>query len=182
MADYRRLLACGMMLLLAGLPLAQAQSPGATDDSCRKFVQNFYGWYLPRAKKYRSGPASDLVLKYRSRTLSHELFSQLKADSEAQAKSDEIVGLDFDPFLSAQDDGFERCTAGKVTVKALRYLVEVTCVYPGANADRAKIIPELEFRGTQWLFLNFHYQIDAKEFDLLTLLKQLREERQTPAK
>src|ERR1051325_600832 len=68
------------------------------------FVQEFYSWYVPVAAKSRSGRASDLALSSLASAFESSLVRQLKEDSDAQAKvSGDIVGLDFDPFLAAQD-------------------------------------------------------------------------------
>ncbi|HET6936477.1 MAG TPA: hypothetical protein VFI72_16665, partial [Candidatus Angelobacter sp.] len=72
--------------------------------SCKAFVQGFYHWYVPLAHRENlKGPASDLALKHKASAFSARLHQALNADSEAQARSKELVGLDFDPFLNSQD-------------------------------------------------------------------------------
>jgi len=152
------------------------------EASCRKFVQQFYNWYLPKAKDEHSGRAGDIVLKYRSNSFSLELRKRLKEDSDAQAKSEDLVGLDFDPFLNTQDPDFQRCTVGKVVVKTESYWAEVSCVFPGPNPSKSQIMAELISQQGRWLFVNFHYREDSKESDLLSILKGLRKERQEKTK
>src|SRR5262249_19447172 len=153
-----------------------------TEDSCRKFVQQFYDWYLPQAKKEHSPSPGDIVVKYKSQSFSRELRVRLKEDSDAQTRSHDIVALDFDPFLNTQDPGFERCTVGKIVRESASYRAEVTCVFPGANAEKSKIMPELVLNEGRWLFVNFHYREGAKAYDLLSMLKDLRKNRQKGTK
>jgi len=181
MTISQKLLCCSLLLLLTnGQP--SAQTPNATETSCRKFVQQFYDWYLPKARTAKVR-AADIVLRYKSDAFSPELRRQLKADSTAQAKArGELVGLDFDPFLNTQDPSFERCTVGKIASKGGSYWAEVTCKFPGANGEQAHVTPELIFQQGRWVFVNFHYQEGSKEYDLLGMLKALSEERKPHSK
>jgi len=181
MTTFRRTF-CGLLALLISCNLFQGQAPTSVgNDSCRRFVQAFYDWYLPRAKKTR-GTASNLVLKYRSTDLSLELRKRLKEDSDAQARSRDLVGLDFDPFLNTQDDSFERCTVEHVFRKNSNYWAQVTCVFPGPNPSKAQIMPEVMPQGERWQFVNFHYHDDSGDTDLLSILKDLQNERQPKKK
>jgi hypothetical protein len=173
---------CGLVFWLTCGPLySQTQASQGTEASCRQFVQQFYDWYLPKARTGKARPA-DLVLKYKSSVLSPELAKQLKADSDAQAKAKgELVGLDFDPFLSTQDPDFERCTTAKVIAKGASCRVDVSCNFPRQPAEKP-VTPELTFTNNQWLFVNFHYHYDSKDDDLLNLLKKLHEPRKPKSK
>lgn len=182
MTISRRLIcSCVLSLLTFAGSHLQAQTSAGTESSCREFVQKFYDWYLPKARTAKER-ASDIVLKTRSSVLSRELQRQLKADSDAQAKSDDLVGLDFDPFLNTQDPDFESCTVGKTVLKGSGYWADVTCVFPGANASKSHVTAELISHQGQWIFVNFHYQDGSKKYDLLSILKGLREERQPKSK
>ena len=179
----QKLFVCSLIFLFASSQQSpQTQSSNANEDSCRKFVQQFYDWYLPKAKTAKVR-AADIVLKYKSDSFSPELLRQLKADSAAQAKArGEIVGLDFDPFLNTQDPSFKRCTVGKIVPKGNGCRAEVACVFPGANAEQSHVTPELTFEQGHWLFVNFHYQEGSKKYDLLGMLKALRDERKPKSK
>jgi hypothetical protein len=171
---------------LLGLPdLLQAQTTLNDPDalkSARKFVQDFYSWYVPNALKPIN--AMDLALKDRSYVFSPRLFEALKEDSEAQARAREIVGLDFDPFLDTQDPA-ERYQLGRITQKGNTYLVEVFGVYDVRPSDLPEglpeVIAEVARRNGQWVFTNFLYPPLAKQFpdsaNLLALLKGLKEDR-----
>ena len=129
-------------------------------------------------------PAWNLALKYKRSVFSPELFRQLIEDSEAQAKAaGDHVGLDFDPLLSSQDPS-ERFVVGNIARKNDTYLVEVYGMESGKK--RENVVPELVRKNGRWLFVNFHYpdfeHVPRNNGDLLSLLKNLREERQHFAK
>jgi hypothetical protein len=172
---------CLILFFLSVPMFAQAPSSQSTEDSCRRFVQQFYNWYLPKAKSSK-GRASDLVLKYKSSMLSPELAKELKADSAAQDKAKgDLVGLDFDPFLNTQDDSFEKCVTGKVVAQATSCRIEVSCNFPSQKTELL-VTPELTLTNNQWIFVNFHYHTDSGDDDLLHILKGLREERKPKSK
>lgn len=151
-----------------------------TQESCRKFVQAFYDWYLSKdaASGKLSIPSMDAVLKRKADVLSPELHRRLKADSDATEKCQgEICGLDFDPFLSSQDSSphFE---AVRVTRKDSSYWVDV---YGIESAKRREhVVPELVQQNGKWIFVNFHYGKNkwTNDSNLLTILKELQADRQ----
>lgn len=159
---------------------AQPSAPRAGEASCRSFVQKFYDWYVRLAAKAHKIPSCDLAMKTRPSAFSRELRQRLAEDSAAQAKvKDLIVGIDFDPFLNAQDFA-DRYLAQKVTRRSESYLVEVHGITAGKRNQRPDVIPELVQRNGRWTFVNFHYppgEDGSGKSDLLTILKQLREER-----
>src|SRR5438128_5333219 len=67
--------------------------------------------------------------------------------------------------------------AGKVTAKGDAYLVEVFGICEGKKNKTADVTPEVSFKDGKWVFVNFHYGNGGKEDNLLSILKQLREER-----
>src|SRR5262249_33155263 len=106
------------------------------------FVQEFYSWYVPVAANSRSGRPSDLALSTRPSAFDPSLARQLKEDSDAQAKvPGDIVGLDFDPFLAAEDP-CERYEVVNVHTKAESYLVGVRGVGGCEKHDEADVIAE----------------------------------------
>lgn len=166
----------GWLLLLA-LPcslLAQTKDVSETAGA-RDFVQAFYNWYVPQALKDNATPAWNLALKYKSPVFNSEVLSALREDSAAQAKvAGDIVGLDFDPFLSSQDPS-ARYDVGKVTIKGGACWVEIHGVRPGKKSAAPDVTAELSHRDGRWIFVNFHY---ADGGDLLSVLKTLRDDRQ----
>jgi hypothetical protein len=153
-------------------PFVPGNSAGA---SAREFVQAFYDWYVPTVRKERGMSGDKLVLKYKRSLFSPELLRALKIDSDAQARSPhKLVGLDFDPFISAQEyaDG---CVAEKVMQKGDRYFVEVHDIWSGSKSADPDVVAELALKDGHWFFVNFHYGNSAPS--LLSVLKSLRERR-----
>ena len=161
----RSLTAFILTALFCSVQAAHAASP-------RDFVQEFYSWYTSSAVQKTPGRVWDVALKNRGSSFAPDLVRQLKADSLAQEKSSgDIVGLDFDPFLYSQEPA-RHYTVGQVTAKGAGWLVEVRA---GKNAAT---VAEIAPAGAGWQFVNFHYEEGQ---DLLTMLKQMRADREKPA-
>jgi hypothetical protein len=177
MLIFKKSVCCCLLFLgpLFGIsaPGKSAQSPPNAERSCRTFVRAFYTWYVP-------GHGVEDVLKSRRSALSPELLRMLKEDLDASARSrDEIVGLDFDPFLNAQDTA-ERYEVGKATAKGDSYWVEVYGIWSGKKSEKPDVVAEVAFREGHWSFVNFHYgktELPENE-NLLSVLKALKRERQ----
>jgi hypothetical protein len=151
-----------------------------TEQSCRKFVQAFYDWYLSKdpASGKLSAPSMDAVLKREADVLSPELYRSLKEDDDAQENCPgEICGLDFDPFLGSQDAS-AHFAAVTVTRKGSSYWVDVYGIESGKR--REHVIPELTQQNGRWIFVNFHYGKNkwTSDANLLSILKSLSNERQ----
>lgn len=161
-------------LLSSVVLTAQQPAPAPTDQSCRSFVQSFYDWYLPRAS--RSAEAYPTTLKTKSQLFSPTLIQVLKQDYAAsQANPNEVVGLDFDPFLNSQDPSPQfKVTAAKV--QRTKCSAEVHGITDGVNNE--EVHPELNFVNGTWQFTNFRYEQNS---DLLSLLKSLKADRQKAA-
>jgi hypothetical protein len=153
-----------------------SSSMAANTGVVQNFVQEFYNWYVPAAVKNRSVRSSDLALSSRLLAFDPSLAAQLKEDSNAQAKvHDDIVGLDFDPFLAAQDH-CERYEVVNVETQAESYLAGVRGVGGCEKHDGVDVIAEVGSRNGTLSFVNFRYPaIDNS--DLLTVLKKLRDAR-----
>ncbi|HUN89330.1 MAG TPA: hypothetical protein VMU28_11090 [Terriglobales bacterium] len=152
---------------------ASAQQPtlSPTEASCRVFVQGFYDWYLPRAS--RSADAYPAVLKSKAQLFSPTLVQALKQDYAAsKANPNEVVGLDFDPFLNSQDPS-TKFSVSRVKVTGTKCSTEVHGITDGVNNE--EVHPELSFVNGNWQFVNFRYEQGS---DLLSMLKSLKAERQ----
>ncbi len=167
---------------------AQAQKPGIQNapESPDHFVGQFYAWYAPRTLSDNSIPAYEFTLKNKKNLFTPVLLKALKDDFDASAKvRNEIVGLDFDPFLNTQDP-CERYEVGKTVRKGNSYWVEVYGVCSGKRSEKPDVRPEVVRINGHWLFANFHYEHQAKDYpardDLLGILKLLREAREKPHK
>lgn len=171
------------LTLLCAAALAQATGSAPIQDtqaqSAKAFVQSFYDWYTGEMQKNEDGPVSD-PLKSKRWPFSPTIVAALRADQEAQAKTpDDVVGIDFDPYLNAQDTCFPYKT-GKVTASGSQYRVEVfdsNC--SPSHPEIPTVIAVVEKKGASWRFVNFIYpgEPGQPDTDLLKVLKSLQEER-----
>lgn len=132
-------------------------APQSQQLACKKFVQDFYDWYCKCMGEGGSGIPEDRAMKDRGSSFSPSLRQKIKDDFEASAKvQDEIVGLDFDPYLNSQDP-YEHYVAGKVTASGKNYLVEMHGVRGGKQNAKPDVTPEVASQNGKFIFVNFHY-------------------------
>jgi len=99
-----------------------------------------------------------------------ELRQALERDIAASAKvKDEIVGLDFDPFLDSQDPDSPYRVAG---VKQGKGRTLVTVKSPGRSG--VTLVAVVKRHGESWQFVDFIY---GGEGSLTTILKTLARQR-----
>jgi hypothetical protein len=141
---------------LAAAILFAAAAPAAAPpaEAPDRFVQRFYDLYTPMS-------ASGWSRAIRSQALwdflDPALARALKADADAQAGSpNDIVGLDFDPFLSAQDP-WHRYEAGKASKVGAGYAVRVHGVVKGKRRTAPSLVVDVTPRDGHWLIKDFHY-------------------------
>jgi hypothetical protein len=173
-----------VLLGFTGMLVGQSQRPQISPaESCRKFVQEFYDWYVPKAaafpdKRDKSLPrSSDLALKRRRSSFSVALYRSLLENSRAQDKAAELVGLDYDPFLNSQDPGDppgDPYRASEVTERSGKCFVKLYRTVSGKKEGKPNVIPELIYRRDRWVFVNFHFPEGG---NLLGILEELRKER-----
>ena len=150
-----------------------AKAPSDT-DAVRDFVQKFYDWYVPSSRASSDRPA-EIVLRERPSAFDSTLARGLKEDSDAQSKvAGDIVGLDFDPFLAAQDP-CERYELVGVRKSGESYLATVRGVGGCENHEEADVDAEVISRDGAWVFTNVRYP--RLGGDLLTTLQKLRDDR-----
>ncbi len=173
------LIAAALVALAPLVSTAQADPAAmpATLASGQKFVQAFYDWYYPKAEADQDGPSCALALKDKPQDFAPALAAALKADMDAQAKvSDDIVGLDFDPFLNAQDFVGPYVTgAAHWQEKEKALLVDVYGTDAGKRPAKPTVVAEIAFAQGHWMFVNFEYPGDG---DLLSILATLKAERE----
>lgn len=182
-------LAAFVLILVAGVQNAGGQGTAAPAPSqaCAEFVGQFYNWYLAKEtalmKENSRKMALEVALVEKKSSFSPGLVKALKEDLAASKKSPgEIVGLDFDPILDAQDLG-ERYLVGKVMPKGDHFLVEVFGIWGGKKNAKPDVVPELVFEKGHWIFVNFHYDsagIPENE-NLLSVLQELKKSREKTA-
>lgn len=162
-----------LLVLSAGAQTLRAE------DSPRKFVQDFYAWYVPLTAHTHNAAASDVAMKKRSSAFSVELVKALKEDTLAQSKSPgELVGLDWDPFLNSQEQ-VDRCVIGNITTKNGSYRVDVYDILDGKKEKKPNIIAEVRQENGHWIFVNFW---NADGGNLLNDLRQLSKSRKQTSK
>lgn len=133
------------------------------------FTRSFYDWYLEKGK-HRS---VESVLLHKKAVLSPTLYKMLDEDRAAQAKSPgEIVGLDFDPFLNAQDVA-QKYEVGKASLKGKSYWIDLFGLWNGKKSKKPDLLAELEC-STTCVFVNFHYGPDRNLISVLNALKKDR--------
>ncbi len=174
---YLNIAAILLTVAIVAAPVSVAADTGASaTDSAKTFVQSFYDWYMAQTKKTGGEPPEELALKDKRQSFDASLVKALDEDLAAAAKSpDEIVGLDFDPFLNAQDD----CSpykVGKATRVRDAYQVEIFGSCSGDDHKRPDVIAEIKKLNGSWIFVNFIYPGNG---DLLSVLQDLKKERQS---
>ena len=164
--------------LFAVCVLAAPNCAGAEGEaaSAQSFVQGFYDWYVKQSQQDNNLSGVELALRDKPGLFSAALTHALREDLAASAKSpDEVVGLDFDPFLNAQDVCAPYKT-GKVTKQGDTYDVEVSGSCPDSGSHQPDVIAEVKPRNGRWMFVDFIYPGNG---DLLKVLKSLKEERES---
>jgi hypothetical protein len=134
---------------------AQAGEGTRLSNSVRDFVQNFYNWYVPYALGDKTGLRPWDIAISSKRNFDPRLVQALQEDSTASDKfPNEIVGLDFDPFLNSQNPA-DRYRAEKVDEQNGSFLVEVYSV-SGSKKELA-VIAEVKKLDGKLIFVNFRY-------------------------
>jgi hypothetical protein len=156
---------------IAAAILFAAASPVPPAEAPEHFVQRFYDLYTPMSA---SGWARAIRSQALWDFLDPGLARMLKADADAQANSpNDIVGLDFDPFLSSQDP-WHKYEAGKTTKAGTGYTVRVHGVVKGKRRPAPSLVVDVAPRDGHWVIRDFHYP-DGD--DLVTDLRQAQKDR-----
>ncbi|MFI4971647.1 MAG: hypothetical protein ACHP7H_03110 [Hyphomicrobiales bacterium] len=145
-------------------------STDSVAHSAAQFTQQFYVWYRQRNDRM------DRAIAEGGAFFSPGLLAALRADQAASARSQEVVGLDWDPFTASQDM-CDPYTVGRTTRRGDTVLVAVK----GMCSDAAPkpgpdVIAELRRARTSWVFVNFRYLSPVR--NLLADLDTLRRERE----
>ncbi|MGC3988660.1 MAG: DUF3828 domain-containing protein [Chthoniobacteraceae bacterium] len=170
---FIKLIGIGLLAMWMTPNLAQAE-PGEA-AAVRSFVQHFYDWYVPLSGHTKLPPEEE-ALKKRTADFSPELAKALQADLDANARAGEVVGLDYDPFLNAQDPCQKYVVGGKTSEDHGVWKVEVFGVCDGKKEAKASVIAVVKARASHsWFFTNFEDPEDKT--DLLQNLRALAKER-----
>jgi hypothetical protein len=162
--------------LLVGLLLGASSALFAQEDSPTRFVRAFYDWYVPLALKDKHQPSFAVAIRARKEWFDPELAAALEEDAQAQAKvTGDVVGIDFDPFLNAQDPA-AKYYVGTGSRIGEGYRVPVY----SAPTHKAGAIPDvvvlLKKDPGGWRMINFEYpEVKSDLKNSLRLLRQSRE-------
>ncbi len=146
--------------------------------SVRRFAQQFYDWYTPKANADNSIDAEHLALTTRPPAFSPELRRALLEDWTAQSKvTGGIVGIDWDPFLGGQDPE-SRYWVRRIQHRGQIWLVSVWSAY-AKQSHEPDVIAHVEKSGGKygWCFTNIVYGKDKGD-DLLNALHLLKKDRE----
>jgi hypothetical protein len=149
-------------------------------DECKKFVQDFYDWYLPKATadvNKQGSTAEALALKKRSDDFSRALKYALMKDSASSAHSTEVVGLDGDPFLNCQDCP-KKVKYGDPKLTGYKCQVPLYFMQDNVPEEKPHVTAEAMYTQKRWVFTNF-LDPDGGD-DLLTTLQKLKADRSKP--
>ncbi|MES2426843.1 MAG: hypothetical protein V4560_07695 [Bacteroidota bacterium] len=171
----------GLIMLSIVMSLnVRAQSSPNDKTIVKAFVQKFYDWYVPlyNAEKVSYVGAINKEPAYFDFKLIHVIIRDYKEQPDGAG---EILGLDFDPFLGAQDTGWDY-QAGNVNQTGKKFLVDIHGASTGKSkkeilAAKVHLIAEVQKTEGQWKFTNFIYPDTKYPIDLLTLLTNLRKDR-----
>jgi hypothetical protein len=164
------------------LPAAAAAIPVPADTAAAvsAFVQGFYDWYVFTSPStgepdWRSIPKA---ITEREAAFDSSLADALEEDTRAQREdtTGNIVGIEFDPFLNAQDI-CGRYVAGPVRRGETGFLVYVVAACDGRSDSLPSLVAEVMARGGAWVFTNFLYPGEPAS-DLRTVLADLRRDRE----
>jgi len=138
-----------------GLPAADGAA-----QSAAAFVQAFYQWYGKLGDLYQQAVHDSPAF------FAPALLAGLHADSAAkQQHPDEVVGLDWDPFLETQDPCDPYQVMG-TTRRGDTVLVAVGGMCSGREPRAApdviaEVMARSEGGGTGWIFVDFRHTDDA---------------------
>jgi hypothetical protein len=159
-------------VLLLGLGSCSApfhSQPASALETARAFYSSYV--------KIQGSP-SDYILAKRSELITEQLAAALHEDrAAAAANADEIVGFDADPFLDTQDpcERYEPA-AGQGDGKRAVLPVFGTCA--GKRDDKPAFRVELVQKQDRWRISNIYFERGS---DLLSELRQLKKDRETPS-
>lgn len=160
------LINCIIMFGMVTFSKANAQSSN-DKESARIFVQKFYDQYNKLYSddnfehKYHEDVLSYTFKKSPGYFDKHLLDEYTVYDNAMPKQANEIVGLDFDPIMAAQDSGFDYYV-GNVNQKAQNFFADIHCEQKGkgkasALKETISVVAEITKENGQWKFVNFYY-------------------------
>ena len=145
-----------------GVALLAAACTRAPDDeaAARRFVQDFYDWYVLAENAPRGTPADWRVLDSRPEVLDSALLDLLRADSALGDRGDgrgTREAINFDPFLASQDP-CPRYEVDRAVPDAGGFRVTVRPVCADTTWQTQRPMVAVAYRGTRWQIVNVFYE------------------------
>lgn len=166
-----------LFLLCCAFGLASEAAAQQPLPEARRYVEGFLRRYLGQFDESVEHPGNWNPLTALRADLSPTLMAALQADRDASAANDEeIVGLDFDPFINAQDvcEGYE-ARAAVVRDTTVDVAVYNTCDW--GHPLVPDVIYQLQRRGDRFVIVDLRY---AGGQSLLEVLAYYAEQRKQP--
>jgi hypothetical protein len=197
-----------------GVKFEPAHAQSKEEQSCQEFVQKFYDWYVSRELEFeckhlkdthhedidslnscrRASEFHSVEVMRLEQALSPKLKRLLDDDYAAQAKADEIVGMDGDPFLNGNAGVIYNYVVDSVQVKDGKCNATVNETGINGNGEEEgkiydRIVPELVKTDGKWMIANLHYHRNysngskevSEDDDLISWLKRLSDDRMKPS-
>jgi len=157
-----------LILAIAVLPVF-AQAP-KVEESVRKFVQEFYSWYVPIAMKENDGPAFEIDQMSLARSSYMHSKKILPRKQNLLKILSALTGI---PFSIARTP---KITMNwEVSPRRMgSFRVDIHGVRSGARFKKPGVIAEVKQENGRWLFVNFHRTDGSNLLATLRLLKQSR--------
>ena len=153
-----------LIWIIATAALANASAVHAQPDmrAARKFVVQFYNWYPYLASEDGPTPAWRCAVRKRANIFSDRLNYLLDRDFSEQDKCDDLIGLDFDPFLNTQDPA-PHYEVGRIKfTRNGTYFADVYGIQAGIRRSKPDVDAVFRKKNAQWQFIDFFYQNGGK--------------------
>jgi hypothetical protein len=154
-------------LLLIFISLIFPNIAHSNPKTPRLFVEEFYNWYVPLTQNNHESPSWRIALGERAKDFSPLLIKLFEKSFSAQDKCEDLVGLDFDPFLDSQDPS-PSYGIGNVKKNRSGYLIEIYNTLDEKKYEKRKIIISLHNTNGNWIFSNFFYKDKENLLKILT--------------
>jgi hypothetical protein len=156
-----------LVMALLGLCCGRIEQNKASEiESCRKFAQDFYDWYLNH-----SG-TDGAVIKERPELFAPELLELLKKNEEYEPPSLEFA-FDASYFTLTQENA-TTYEVGTPQRTGSDYRIPVYGIREGVKSTEPEFWAEVRHTKGGWQFVNFHDLIDGKPNNLVRNLRELQ--------
>lgn len=149
--------------LLIGVPIFCQQTDRR--EEVKRFVEDFYKWYVPLTQKDSIGDAFYLAIEKKPESFDPEFVSLLKREIEFQRSNPgEIPVVNYDPFLLIQDipDTF---LIDSIDLSNGIYRIVVSAKIGGESVKT--VTPKVINKNGKWIFSDFCFPNGDSLFEIL---------------